>query len=617
MYFQIEEQKKRRKQIYDAILNEKSFEKSNLAYWGTGGLKGDSMLCFALLSQGDKYSDFVCDLFEEHKAELEGYNTFLPFMFINLILRYKDAIPKSVAKQMKDYIKNQADLSLADDWDFIGVNDNTPAMIAASLILSGEYFGKESWVACGKRRFEEFFEQLERRDFLCEFNSPTYTAITICAAASVAQFSNGCSALGLKIEEVLWKQLLKMTYLNVSNLAGPHSRAYLRDKLCMTYNARSALYMVLGDYLKVTPLNTVFENSLEIDEKERVFVQREAVWMASFEFHCPKKAVEELLNRSYPYRVSGKAEFSSSADMHLLEIIAGSSVCEPSLSRENLLRDDIKNAFKTDTCFEYPCGEVDIELYATPKFALGTCTKDWHNGVQTDCFDVKYTKNGGVAKRQEEIGTVFSNYEINSEFGEGDYGRKVAFQKDNCAMVLYSPTGYSKNVKNAHLSINFSNYKNLIKKVVCGKKTIYAKDLIKGEKITLDEKNIFAEAEGIYFHIMPLVNQKDALDASVKLAAKGDLMSIEIYNYCGEEKNFCEKEFRSLTNGFVFSAEEADKMSFEEFCSFYEKGNVFDKIICNTHTRYTFMREVKYTLGDLKLACCISPVSGGIKYIAK
>ena len=72
---------------------------------------------------------------------------------------------------------------------------------------------------------------------------------------------------------------------------------------------------------------------------------------------------------------------------------------------------------------------------------------------------------------------------------------------------------------------------------------------------------------------------------------------------------------RSLSNGFIFEAEEAKEMTFETFCEKYSQYTLSDKLIMNVHTRYSMMREVKYQCNGVKLACCISPITTGVKYI--
>ena len=70
---------------------------------------------------------------------------------------------------------------------------------------------------------------------------------------------------------------------------------------------------------------------------------------------------------------------------------------------------------------------------------MGTATRDWHNGVQSDGFTVLYADRDH-ATDQKQIGTVFANYTLNGSSPlDGDLGRKVAFQHNTTAIVLYHP----------------------------------------------------------------------------------------------------------------------------------------------------------------------------------
>lgn len=619
MYYQYDKQQLRRKRICEEIINAypADFEKGIIDRWSRWGLKENSFLVFALLEYGDKYAEMIERIFEEKSDDLDEYHTFLSFIFINLILRYKDNIPEQVRLKMEKHLKDNADVSMADVWNFMGVNDNTPAMIAAALILGGEYFNEPKWVECGKRRFCDLKEMLERREFLSEFNSPTYTPITICAVAAVAELSKECGELALGIEARLWDEFLKLVYLPIANSAGPFSRAYPRDKLCMTHNSRALLYMLFGEKMKVNPLSTVFSEKYKVDDEEITYIQLTVMWMCSVNYHCPTEIAEKFLERTYPFIVKGHAELSSSADSHLLDIVKGDSKGIGDLGRDNIFRTDTLEVFKRDDCFEYPCAVSEIYTYMTEKYALGTCTVDFHSGLQTDSFTMHYTKNGCEADSQEDIGAVFCNYIVNEDvLYRNDNGRKIAFQKDNHAMVLYSPSKCCETLRTAKLSIYFSNYKNLIEEIKASNAVINVAELKTEQKIKIPYGNVYLKMKSIYCHFKPLVSEKDMDNAFMEITADNDTLILNIYNYSGEGYRIKNKQLRSITNGFVFNVEEAKNITFEEFTDKYDKSTISDRIICNVHNRYTMMREVKYRCGDVKLSCCISPINSGIKYLS-
>ena len=199
---------------------------------------------------------------------------------------------------------------------------------------------------------------------------------------------------------------------------------------------------------------------------------------------------------------------------------------------------------------------------------------------------------------------------------EYDYGRKVAFQKNNHAMVLYSPSSCESKISQAKLTIFFSNYKDHVSEIRDAAGNIIDLEVLENDgRIQMPFGSMFVKTDSVYFHIMPCVNTKDQKDAFMELICLNSQLCLHIYNYCGKEKEYRKKELRTLTNGFVFDAEEAENMSFGEFLDLYRGVKLFDKILCNVHNRYTLMREVSYITHSAKLSCCISPVSTGIKYI--
>ena len=400
-------------------------------------------------------------------------------------------------------------------------------------------------------------------------------------------------------------------------MAGPFGRAYERDKVCETHNSRMLLYLVLGDLVRITPLNTIFDNKYIVENHERIYLQMDAVWLCNYTYHCPAELVNGLLQREYPVKLNGKAEMSSSFDTYLIEPIKGNSLGDYTQRKANLERTDVFDSLDTDDCFEYSCTVSDIYSYICEKYALGTATQSFHSGIQTDSFTLLYTKDGKIASKQSEIGTVYCNYCINSDKSlRNDYGRKIAFQKDNHAMVLYSPVSKETRIKELKLDVYFSNYEELIKEIYIEDKSVDISYFREGNILRTQLQSFFFNMNSIYCHLKPAVNKKDLEDAFVEIKAENGVLIISIYNYKNEEKLFKKKEIRSITNGFLFDVEDAKDLSFGEFCSIYKKSNVIDSVICNPHTRYTLMREVKYECNKVKLSCCVSPVTNGIRYIS-
>ncbi len=165
------------------------------------------------------------------------------------------------------------------------------------------------------------------------------------------------------------------------------------------------------------------------------------------------------------------------------------------------------------------------------------------------------------------------------------------------------------------MTLNFTNYRNMIQEVVAAGQTYKVNELQNGQRIQLGLSDVYMKMQNFYCHIRPLVNEKDLQEAYAELVVDGKYLVLEIYNYKGEGRVYPKKLLRSLSNGFIFEAEEAKEMTFAEFCEKYSQYTLSDKLIMNVHTRYSMMREVIYQCNGVKLACCVSPITTGVKYI--
>ena len=119
-----------------------------------------------------------------------------------------------------------------------------------TLMLGGELTGA-AWAAdLGLRRLREFQRltgdrrfRLRRQAEMSEYNSPTYTALTLLFLALIAGYARGkeARALGLFLEQRLWLDVALHFHAPSGQFAGPHSRAYQDDST----GGFSALHTVL------------------------------------------------------------------------------------------------------------------------------------------------------------------------------------------------------------------------------------------------------------------------------------------------------------------------------------------------------------------------------------
>lgn len=570
-------------------------------------------LCQAFWNYDDSYGELT-DKIRPYFELLTGFGPFTPFFATLALVRNKRALTPALVADFEEYVLKYMDVNMSDESDFIGVNDNTPAMIAAGLILAGEYFGRPEWVAMGKKRVRTLQALLNRRGFLSEYNSLTYTPLTIYGMAAIVNYAKDEEAvvLALEQEKRIWHRTLALTHLATCQNAGPYARAYLQDKLAMTHHIRCLLYALLGDKCKVNPINTIFAPGYDFPgnyDDGNYYWQIINAFVANMVYHCPKAYVQELFTRQYPYIVRGTAETSSSADSHLIKPLSGFIG-----SKENVLRDPFEELAQQDECYEYSAGVIDIYSYIDKDFSLGTATRDWHNGVQSDGFTLLYAASE-QATCQEQIGTVFANYTLNgSNPLSGDLGRKIAFQHRTSAMVLYHPKSMANPVTEAALKLVFGNNR-MLRKVIVGEQPL---DICKDGLLhhTQQLEPVFVEAANLYMMFVPLMAQEDRKDAFLELSNQNGNMVVGIYNYRGEPKAYARKGLCLLSNGFVCEVRKTTEYeSLEDFAAAMGNFKVTETRRSNIHTRYAVERDCCYHNSGLELSCSYSVLTDGIKYM--
>ena len=566
-------------------------------------------------------------VFARHKGDTEEnmvFNTFTPYQSMTFLHTYEGVLPAWLKDYFERFIVWSMDKNLDPHWDFIGVNDNTPAMIMAVCILAGEYFGKEEWIEVGLERLSQFEQSIEDRDFISEFTSPTYSSITVNVMAQLYNFSkiDSIRARALKCEQALWRQLLKVWHRGTSKLAGPYSRAYHIDSMGHTSKDRMLMYQVMGDDMTVHALNTTFREGGF--EGLQIHAPNATAWwymefgngsVSSAIYHCPREYIEEAMSVEYPVFVKGKAQVSASADNYLIKDY--NSGMEGQGRTRGI--DELKGQ---DDLHEYPAGVSEIYSYMSDYYTLGTCTKEFHNGIQTDSLFMLIADNSPISC-QEEMTTLYTRYTINnmprSLTLKSDMGRKVAYSYLGDGIVLYTPkTGLQNmNVGSTHKRDEFVEISSLKCQVLIDNRFDNIKGLEANGKAlevgdVLDSDTpIYVRFDKVYIAVYPVVKGR-----KVRIEQEDTMLSISLIDYEGDTRAFARKELKLVNSGFVVRARSVDEIeSYEAFKAMCDTYEVEDVTYANLHTRFAVERKTKFVSEGISLESCYSPISEGIRYL--
>lgn len=490
---------------------------------------------------------------------------------------------------------------------FLGYNDNFPSMATVVATLGGEAIGDEDAQQRGIDGMHRLLELLDRRDFLSEYTSSTYCPVTMLSYADIAQYSKDPRAreLALQIEREIWMDVAAHFHPPTNILAGPHSRAYTVDSVGHLHQVHMMLYIAFGKRVWMNPVRFMFPpvaGQVIHHDGDVPFMQSSTAFISSGTYH-PTPAIERLLfDKEFPFTVSGRSEFGSTAD-------------------SIWVRDgDDKKPTKLDEVFEYPSGDVVTTCYMTTDYAVGSATAPFLDGIQTDAFFVNF-RRAEKPDSLTDISTIFTRYTTDN-FGPGklwsnphdpgvelttstlgEAGRVRAVQKNNTALVAYQAKNqFIGKYRGLRLTIAVPIIYRPIKRV-----------LFDGKPVQLPfrsvEPGVIALDDGYFFcSFRPLVITDMGRRAAVYIEEANSYLSIHFVNYEGEEKDFTRLSLLQISNGFVAEVGGLqDYGSFDAFESKYREGQLTDDVMAD-------QRVVTYRRPGVDLALSHSLRYDGLKY---
>lgn len=560
---------------------------------------------------------FLCDIRPEyyHKYEndfisivkhmLGPTNTgcigFYPYLFEIFLIKNKALVSNELMSLIKEFLDKYYDWSVNEAYDFVGVNDNTPAMIMTQLYLYGELCGDGNAKKVALCRLGQFEEMLNTRAFISEFSSPSYSPITVKAFAVLAELAANESVKkrALKCEEEVIGQLFKMYNRHTGTISGPYSRAYNHDSQSGMTQIAEFFYLLTGKYAPYDIVEQWFNDGMITEQHYHSIAQLSSY--ALFKYDFPKSFIEDAINKELPYSVSGDAQVSSSFDYHLLKEYSG---------EESINGEDLSMLSKTDDLEEYQSTVTVLNTYFNNWYSLGTCTKEFHCGNQTDSLQIGVWDKERIEK-VSDASTVFTKMLINGRSADHsgfirDCGRKIACSEKNIALLSYTPKTMVQDIESIKMCF-LTNYN-----FDCDTGLYYDGKKLEENKTFKWNKTVYFKFRKCYAAIIPPKGSE--LEAVVE--GVSDNLSFSVIYYEGAKKHFYKKELKLICAGAAVEVGSDEEYgSFEAFCKKLDTAFYEDRLYTNLHLRYTFERKLSYINEKNSLKMCISPVSEGIKYI--
>ncbi len=516
---------------------------------------------------------------------------------INILLRHREKLSKTVVDMFYRGIYDILEKVVKPEVNYSGINDNFPSMDCFCALVGAPLVGDTAAFEKGKHMLSELCAMLTRRGFISEYNSPTYTSISLHAMADIAELCEDreMRELALQCEERIWADLILHYHPGISVLSGPYSRTYTVDCAGHEHAARNVLWAALGDeFVPVNVMNTALTSLSgeegEIMHNSNFHLQSNSVWQISGNYHLPEYLVEALRERKFPFTVTGTTECRCRSDI---------------------------NADYPD--FVFPGGNYPVTTYMQPDYTLGCALQDFSTGSQTNSFQITYRKKQQVT-RQADIGTVFTKYLIEKsgpaarldEHYIYDSGRKICLQKENSALVLYKPKHWAdKDVTRMALAVQLPAMYSAPEEVYVG-----------GERIDTDDEGVLYRGGlsdivlrdgNVWIGFRPVAVDCAGEGAGLTVERDARFLSFLLVNHEGAPVSFAMKEAVSIRNGFIAEIRSADEIGgLAEMRSLLASWEICDRAtLLDTNSRERYVDAAR---PGCAFRVCWAPVSEDIKY---
>jgi len=521
----------------------------------------------------------------------KSYNVFQSNLFAGLLAEYDSMLTPKAREVMvwhTEQVFHTYCGSAQSDLKFHGCNDNMPMMSTKALILGGEKLGNDAAYRQGVWNLNEFRRLLSRSAWESEFNSSTYSAITLSNLAKIASRAADAAVreLAAKCEIRIWTELLLHWHPGTKHSGGPQCRAYAIDAVGHNHSLQALFWLAFGPEATGRDLmKSYFEpDGTEVIHFQGNYMQSVAEYcdMLDNEFHLPDEIGELIVKRKYPALTRGRSEcmnrFGGSGEYH--------------------------------TC-----------SYMEEDFSLGTVNVPLVSGDSTLQLYATYKRRSEVRSFRDAATVFYRYYNEPVSAGVPETSRDGAFQnekfmkslahayaiqKKNTAMLLTIPSVEilaGKKTEILKLDILFpSHYGKITSSVIGGGRVM---DGACGESAEVVPVSV--EAGEVFIHIQPLIPTALSRKCALRFSRMNHYEALELINYEGPAKEFTTEELEYIQNGFVFTIDSRSKYgSLEAFHR--EKSDAL--ILDYTISSHRFLR---YKRKDVQFEVCYTPLHFGVQ----
>ncbi|HEX4140930.1 MAG TPA: hypothetical protein VHY09_11320 [Candidatus Methylacidiphilales bacterium] len=561
--------------------------------WGAAALYTGTQAHIDMINQCIAHWHDAADSSNPHQLggrHSSEYDIFRSTTMIHLLHRFHDKVTPEAKKAMLVHVEHGTRTfygSGQPDTKFHGANDNMPMEATFGLIFSGEIFDNKGAIEQGWWNLNQFRLLLSRGAWASEFNSSTYSAVTLGICAQIATYAANpeIRALARDIEHRLWAEVLLHYHPPTFMQAGPQSRAYAIDAVGHTHALQMLLWIAFGGEKSG---RDPFRSYFKPDGREVIHFHG-APFQSVVEFshivdgdlQVPADLAPLIEKRSYPARLRGRSESMGT--------------------------------------YEGRAASYHTQTYMEEEFSLGSVDVPMGPGGQTCSLHATYKLKPTTSDFRDGA-TIFFNYLVNdrkygtmeksdcgqyeSEKFTGQDGWLYTLQKDNVGLITALPGLNKAPIETDLLAFDvvFPCHYGKIKRTIIGNGP--ARDGAVGE--SADVVPVSIEAGEVFVHIQPLLPTNLPRTAALRFVEhNGRYEVLRLINYEGPKREFNREQLKFIANGAVMTVDAKKKYaSLEEFHRQKSDARIVDYLLFN-------LRFIEFQNKDAWLLLTSTPSNPG------
>ena len=488
-----------------------------------------------------------------------------------LLRAQKKLLSAQASSKLETYVATYLSDWMTDDFRIHGANDNAGIECTTCIALAGDLWGNPALLAKARERLRQPLRMLELRTHLSECNSPTYSAVSLCTLAELAETSvdEEIREMAGQLESHVWDEIFHHFHPVIRHQIGPFSRSFIDDNANQCSLVMMALYSAFGEISPFNPAQMLFPPPPgTIAHNSWLFQWASLACISAATYHPPLDQISLLLNRPIPFNVTGSTEFSP---MHAA-----------------------------------PGGKSEIWAHVTDDWALscfgsrpgaGTSVHALYrrHAVRPDASIVEHLASVRSVYTRCHISDGMANFHLrDTPPGEAlsEHGAAFSVGKEGTMLTGYVPLVKKEGTRSIRTSVVFPLHHSLPDEIRHGNEKINA---FSASFSALDW--CFVRDGDIYLAIRPLaVATRGVAFCAQQYGGWENHGLVSVYTMADfSPHNLTDEELRSLGAGFVIEiASRHEWPDFYAFCAAMQEAHLEDR-------HWGGQREIRYHRGNRHL----------------